>query len=70
MAFYRNTVKWDRFVHIVRFLHFDDNKYELDKTDENDDRLWKMIIISYEVIVLLEGTIIFRQYVPKKNKFS
>jgi hypothetical protein len=31
-----------RFLHILRFLHFSDNKNKPDKTDENYDRLWKM----------------------------
>jgi hypothetical protein len=42
MAFYGNTMKRDRFLHILRFLHFSDNKNEPYKTDENHDRLWKM----------------------------
>jgi len=41
MAFYGKTMKWDRFYHILRFLHFSDNKNEPDKTDENYDQLWK-----------------------------
>jgi hypothetical protein len=39
MTFYRNTMKWDIFYHILRFLHFSDNKNEPGKTDENYDRL-------------------------------
>jgi hypothetical protein len=42
MAFYGNTMKLDRFLHILSFLHFSDNRNEPDKTDENYDRLWKM----------------------------
>jgi hypothetical protein len=42
MAFYGNTMKRDRFFHILRFLHFSDNRNYPDKTDENYDRLWKM----------------------------
>jgi hypothetical protein len=34
--------KQDRFLHILRFLHFSDHRNEPDKTDENYDRLWKM----------------------------
>jgi hypothetical protein len=45
VAFYRNTLKQDRFFHTLRFLHFSDNKNEPDKTNENYDRLWKMITI-------------------------
>src|SRR5215510_12576011 len=40
--FYSNSMKRDRFFHILRFLHFTDNKNEPDMTDENSDRLWKM----------------------------
>jgi hypothetical protein len=49
MAFYRNTMKRDRFLHILRFLHFSDNRNEPDKTDENYDRLWKMRTIFDEL---------------------
>jgi hypothetical protein len=42
MAFYENTMKQDRFLHNLRFLHFSDNRNEPDKTDENCDRLCKM----------------------------
>jgi predicted nucleotidyltransferase len=41
-AFYGNTMKRDRFFHILRFLHFSNNKNQSDKTDENYNRLWKM----------------------------
>jgi len=41
-SFYSNAMKRDRFFHILRFLHFTDNKNEPDMTDENSDRLWKM----------------------------
>jgi len=40
--FYGNAMKWGRFFHILRFLHFTDNKNEPDMRDENSDRLWKM----------------------------
>ena len=40
--FYGNAMKRDRFFHILRFLHFTDNRNEPDKRDENSDRLWKM----------------------------
>ena len=35
-------MKQDRFFHILRLLHFTDNKNEPDMMDENSDRLWKM----------------------------
>jgi len=40
--FYGNAMKRDRFFHILRFLHFTDNRNEPDMRDENSDRLWKM----------------------------
>jgi hypothetical protein len=45
MAYYGNTMKWGRFFHVLRFLHFSDKKNEPDETNENYDRLWKMRII-------------------------
>jgi hypothetical protein len=47
IASYRNTVKWDRFYHIYRFLYFSDNNKELDKTwklrttVENESYIWQ-----------------------------
>ena len=41
-SFYSNAMKRDRFFHILRFLHFTDNKNEPYMTDGNSDRLWKM----------------------------
>ena len=32
----------DRYLHILRYLHFTDNRNEPDTTDENFDRLWKI----------------------------
>ena len=77
----------DRYFHILRFLHFTDNKNEPDMTDENSDPLWEMRnlfeilnekfskfcspsehLAVDEVIVLYKGKVIFRQYIPKKNK--
>ena len=40
--FYGNDMKRGRFFHILRFLHFTDNKNEPQLTDENSDGLWKM----------------------------
>jgi hypothetical protein len=76
-----------RFFHILRFLHFTDNKNEPDKKDEIFDRLWKLRnlfeilntafskfynpsenLAIYEVIVLLKGRVLFKQYIPKKHK--
>jgi hypothetical protein len=41
-AFYSNTMKRERFFHILRFLHISNNKNQPDKADEIYDRLWKM----------------------------
>jgi hypothetical protein len=51
LTFYRNTMKQDRFFHILRFLHFSDNKTEPDKTNENYERLWKMRTIFISSIM-------------------
>jgi hypothetical protein len=48
-AFYSNTMKRDRFFHILRFLHFSNNKNQPDKRDEYCDRLWKMRTIFEKV---------------------
>jgi hypothetical protein len=48
---YSNTVKRDRFLHILHFLSFEDLAKEIDKDDENHDRLWK----SREMSEMLTG---------------
>jgi hypothetical protein len=35
-------MKWDRYLDILRFLHFTDNKNEPGVREENSDRLWKI----------------------------
>jgi len=35
--FYSTMMKWDRYLHILCYLHFTDNKNEPDRTDENFD---------------------------------
>jgi hypothetical protein len=35
--FYSNTMQCDRFLHILRFLHFTDNNAEIDKQADNYD---------------------------------
>jgi hypothetical protein len=42
--------KYDRFFHILRFLHFSDNINQLDKNDSNYDRLLKMRTLSDQLI--------------------
>jgi hypothetical protein len=42
MSFFGKTVKQDRFCHILRYLHFTDNRDKPDKREDNFDRLWKM----------------------------
>lgn len=40
--FYSNTMVRDRFLHILRFLHFTDNNDAPNKEDPKYDRLWKL----------------------------
>jgi hypothetical protein len=40
--FYSTIRKRDRYIHILRFVHFTDKKNEPDMTDEYSDRLWNM----------------------------
>jgi len=40
--FYGTMMKWDQYLHILRYLHFTGNKKEPDRTDENFDSLWKI----------------------------
>ena len=35
-------MKQDQYLHILRYLHFTDNRNEPNRTDENFDRLWKI----------------------------
>jgi hypothetical protein len=46
MPFSGKTMKQDRFCHILRYLHFTDNRDKPDERDDNFDRLWKMRSIS------------------------
>ena len=39
---YGTMMKRDRYLHILRYLHFTDNRNEPDRTDKNFDRLWKI----------------------------
>ena len=39
--FYGTMMKRDRYLPILRYLHFTDNRNEPDRTDENFDRPWK-----------------------------
>jgi len=41
-AFYGNGMPRDRYLHILRFLHFTDDKKVPDMKDENYDWLWKI----------------------------
>jgi len=40
--FYSSATERDRYLRILRFLHFTDSSNEPDMTDENSDRLWKI----------------------------
>ena len=41
-AFYSTIMNRGRYLHILRYLHFTDNRNERDRTDETFDRLWKI----------------------------
>jgi hypothetical protein len=40
--FYSNVVTRDRFLHILRFLHFENNEDSPKRDDPNTNRLWKI----------------------------
>jgi len=40
--FYGTMMKWDWYLHILRYSHFTDSRNDPDRTDENFDRLWKI----------------------------
>ncbi|XP_023708476.1 piggyBac transposable element-derived protein 4-like [Cryptotermes secundus] len=40
--FYHNTMVRDRFFHILRFLHFENNEAPPNRDDPENDRLWKI----------------------------
>jgi len=44
--FYSNTMVRDRFFHILRFLHFENNDNPLNHDDPHYDRLWKIRNVS------------------------
>ena len=85
--FYSNMMKRDRYFHILRFLHFTDNRNAGDWVDKKFDRVWKMhnlfeilntafskfynpseYLAIQDVIVLFKGRVVFRQYIPRKDK--
>jgi hypothetical protein len=85
--FYSNVMAHDRFFHILRFLHFENDDDPPNRDDPDYDRLWKILKIFDtltnkfcelynltehlavgKVIVLYKGRVVFRQYIPKKQK--
>ena len=44
--FYGTMMKRDRYLHILRYLHFTEYRNEPDRTDENFDRPWKIRYLS------------------------
>ena len=42
IRFYTGALKQDRYIDILRFLHFTDNNHQPDMKDENSDRLGEM----------------------------
>jgi hypothetical protein len=59
--FYSHTLKWDRFLYILRLQRFEELAKETDKDDENRDRLWKITEIT-EVL----GTAHEKYYSPSE----
>jgi len=41
-SIYSSAMKWDRYLHILHFLHFIDNNNDPETTDKNSDRKRKM----------------------------
>lgn len=81
--FYHNTMSRERFLHILRFIHFNNNY----SSNQKDDTLWKIRsifdklnkkytevyyptehLVIKELMVLYKGKVTFRHYIPKKNK--
>ena len=60
--FYGTMMKWDQYLHILRYLHFTGNKKEPDRTDENFDSLWKI----RDLFEILNATF-SKFYNPSKN---
>ena len=50
--FYGTMMNWDRYLHILRYLHFTDNRNVPDRTHENLERLWK----KRDLFEILNGT--------------
>jgi hypothetical protein len=40
--FYGTMIKWYRYNHILRYLHFNGNRNEPDRKDKNSHRMWKI----------------------------
>jgi hypothetical protein len=54
----------DRFLHILRFLHFADNNTDAYEKYNNPS---EHLTID-EIIVKFKGRVVFRQYIPKNIK--
>ena len=79
--FYSSTMKWDRYLSILNFLHFTD-KNEPDMMDENSNRLCKIrnlfeilnmtfskFYSPSEHLTIDEVIVLYKeQYTPKKHK--
>jgi len=60
--FYGTIMKRDRYLHILRYLHFTNNRNEPDRTDKNFDRLWKI----QDLFEILNATF-SKFYKPSEN---
>ena len=47
-AFYGDTMTRDRFLHVLRFLHFADYSQRLEKREEYD-RIWKLRTVFHQL---------------------
>ena len=60
--FYGTMMNRDRYLQILRYLHFTDNRNEPDRADENFDRLWKI----RDLFEILNNTL-SKFYNPSEN---
>jgi hypothetical protein len=70
--FYGQMIRHDKFIHILRFLHFSNSDNALDNNDLNYDRLWKLRHVfdfmnneCTEYYTLFKGRITLTNRIPK-----
>jgi hypothetical protein len=60
--FYNKIMKWDQFLHTLCFLQFVDNRKDIDRNDENYDRLRKI----WDIFVMISNAYA-KYYNPSKH---